>query len=78
MKDHVPAVRGSDAGRLLPAMLQGEEAKISDIGDIVARRVYADDTTGFAGPVVVKPVGPRGLRQLTLRCAAPVAPPHLR
>jgi hypothetical protein len=49
MKDHVPAVRSSDAGGFLPAMLQGEESKISDIGDIVARRVYADDTTGFAG-----------------------------
>lgn len=78
VKDHVTAVRRSDTGRFLPAMLQGEEPKISDIGDIVARRVYTDDTTGLAGPVVVKPVGPRGVRQLTLRCAAPVAPPHLR
>ncbi len=78
VKEHVPAVRRSDAGRLLPAVLQGEETKISDIGDILARRIYADDTTGFTGPVVVKPVGPRGVRQLTLRCAAPVAPPRLR
>jgi len=78
VKKQVPSVRRSDASRLLSAVLQGEETKISDIRDIVARSVYADDTTGFTGPVVVKPVGPRGVRQLTLQCAAPVASPPLR
>tara|TARA_B110000116_G_C16705438_1_gene521887 strand:- start:125 stop:295 length:171 start_codon:yes stop_codon:yes gene_type:complete len=56
VKKHVLAVRRSDARRLLPAVLQSEETEISDIGNIVARRIYADDTTGFTGPVAVKPV----------------------
>ena len=45
--DDVAAVTHRDAGRLLPAMLQGVEAEIGELGDVLAGGPDTEDTAGI-------------------------------
>ena len=42
------AVADRDAGRLLAAVLEGVEAEVGELGDVLAGRVYAEDAARFA------------------------------
>ena len=46
------AVGGGDAGRLLPAVLQGVEPVVGELGDVLARGPDAEDTTGVLRPLL--------------------------
>jgi hypothetical protein len=47
------AVAHRDAGRLLAAMLQGIEAQIGEVGDVLTGRVHAEHAAGVADRGVV-------------------------
>jgi hypothetical protein len=44
--EHLLAVAGRDAGRLLPAVLQRIEPEVGEFGDVLAGRPDAEDPTG--------------------------------
>ncbi len=44
--DDLRAVTDRDAGRFLPAMLQGIDAEIGQLGDLFPRRPDAEDAAG--------------------------------
>ena len=45
------AVADRDAGRLLAAVLQRVQAEVGEAGDVLARRVHAEDAAGLFGTV---------------------------
>jgi hypothetical protein len=47
----VTALRGGDPGRLLPAVLKGVEREVAQAGDVVLRRVDAEDPAFVARAV---------------------------
>ena len=53
--DHDPAaVARGDAGRLLPAVLQGVEAEVRELRDLLARRPDPEDAARVLGTVLVR------------------------
>ncbi len=51
------AIGGGDAGRLLAAMLEGEETEVDQLGNPLSRGVEAEHSAGLAGPVPVDSIG---------------------
>jgi len=49
VQEELPAIDDRDAGTLLPAMLQSEEAEIGDTGNILSGSVDAKDATRLMG-----------------------------
>ncbi|MNC87647.1 hypothetical protein D3C83_33840 [compost metagenome] len=45
------AVAHGDPGRLLAAMLEGEQSEVGQLGDRLARRIDAEHPAGFADAV---------------------------
>jgi hypothetical protein len=50
----VAALAGGDAGRLLPPVLERVQAEVGETGDVVARRVYAEDAALITRAVTVR------------------------
>ncbi len=46
---HGLTIRHGDAGALLPAVLQGEEPEVGEMGRVLTRRVHTEYAASFAG-----------------------------
>src|SRR5690606_22589052 len=64
------AVADRDAGGLLAAVLQGVDAEVRQLGDVLTGRPHAEDTTGVLGTLVL---GVDGGRQSPVAALAHVA-----
>ena len=51
--DAPAAGRGGDPGRLLPAVLEGEQGEVGEARDVMARRIYAEHAALVARPVAM-------------------------
>ena len=47
--EHLVAVAGRDARGLLAAVLEGVEAEVRQLGDVLARRPHPEDATSILG-----------------------------
>ena len=52
--EDLPAVADRDAGRLLAAVLQGVQAEVGELGDVLARRPHPEHATGVLGALVLR------------------------
>jgi hypothetical protein len=52
----VTPIAGCDAGRLLTAVLQGEDAEVAEVGNREPRPVYCEDPARLAGATIVMEV----------------------
>ena len=68
-----PAVRHRDPRRLLPAVLEGVEAQVGEVGDGLAGGVHAEDAAGLLQSVVARLApSPMGLRSAPGQCGRPI------
>ena len=52
--EDLAAVADRDAGRLLAAVLQGVEAEVGQLGDVLAGRPDPEDAAGVLGALVLR------------------------